>query len=190
MSFATETSYCCIDWHVSLLGQQGSSAQKTDGKNCDEWPYRRTSGRNRDRTAATLIGESTCGKSNCYGDVRLLELPNTHMKVACSTKYFKLRAVDELWLMPDLVVEQTSKLIPQLRPGWAQSGRQRPLECLAIDKAKWVPAAGRDLHCLYVGPESWLAHQLGGACTSLTRGIFSSLFNDIGADRIITCQHC
>jgi C-terminal processing protease CtpA/Prc len=62
----------------------------------------------RDTTAAILLGEPTCGKPNEYGDVRTMDLPNSRIKVAYSTKYFRQRPVDEPCLMPDALIEQTS----------------------------------------------------------------------------------
>ncbi len=63
----------------------------------------------RDRTAATLVGEPTGGKPRHFGEVRALELPNSGIKIGYSTKYFNLSEDDSPSLMPELVVEQTSK---------------------------------------------------------------------------------
>lgn len=62
----------------------------------------------RHRTAATLVGEPTGGKPSHFGEIRSLELPNSRIKINYSTKYFK-STDDGPSLMPDLIVEQTSK---------------------------------------------------------------------------------
>jgi hypothetical protein len=47
------------------------------------------------RFNATLIGEPTGGKPNCYGDVRVFELPNSQLLVQYSTKHFQLSENDD-----------------------------------------------------------------------------------------------
>jgi C-terminal processing protease CtpA/Prc len=59
----------------------------------------------RKKTGATLVGEPTGGKPNCYGDVRLLKLPSSGIQVAYSTKYFRLVPEDTPSLMPDITIE-------------------------------------------------------------------------------------
>ncbi len=44
---------------------------------------------------AILIGEPTGGKPNGYGDVRVLELPNSKLQVRYSTKHFKITTGDD-----------------------------------------------------------------------------------------------
>lgn len=61
----------------------------------------------RKNARATLVGEPTGGKPNCYGDVRLLKLPNSGIEVAYSTKYFRLVPEDPPSLMPDVTIGQT-----------------------------------------------------------------------------------
>lgn len=60
------------------------------------------------RTNATLIGEATGGKPNEYGEVRSFQLPNSHLNIFYSTKFFTTVAGDPPSLFPDTVVELSS----------------------------------------------------------------------------------
>ena len=53
---------------------------------------------------AFIIGEPPGEKLNSYGEVRQLSLPNSHLAVRYSTKYFRLVKDDEAGFEPDLVV--------------------------------------------------------------------------------------
>jgi hypothetical protein len=56
-------------------------------------------------TSATLVGEPTGGKPNRFGDLRLIELPNSKIQVSHSTKRFTLiKDADPPSLMPDRTV--------------------------------------------------------------------------------------
>lgn len=63
----------------------------------------------RNTTKATLIGEPTAGKPNHFGEVRNFDLPNSHIKVSYSTKYFHDSEQDTDSLMPDVMAELTFK---------------------------------------------------------------------------------
>jgi hypothetical protein len=63
----------------------------------------------RKETAATLVGEPTAGKPNHFGEVRWFELPNSHIRVSYSTKYFSVAKEDTPSLLPDIEVEPTSQ---------------------------------------------------------------------------------
>lgn len=57
------------------------------------------------QTNATLIGEPTGGKPNCYGEVERFVLPNSKFVVSYSTKYYKLVEDDSiLALYPDVKI--------------------------------------------------------------------------------------
>ncbi len=56
-------------------------------------------------TNATIIGEPTGGKPNHYGEVKKLNLINTHTKISYSTKYFTHSDEDIDTFVPDLIVE-------------------------------------------------------------------------------------
>lgn len=72
-------------------------------------------------TQAILIGEPTAGRPNSYGELGGFNLPNSGLKVNYSTKFFRLRPIDDPpALMPEILVEYP----------WAayQSGRDPVLE--------------------------------------------------------------
>jgi len=54
---------------------------------------------------AVIIGEPPGEKLNSYGEVRSLTLPNSHLAVQYSTKYFKLVGDDRADFEPDVVVK-------------------------------------------------------------------------------------
>lgn len=57
----------------------------------------------KERVGATVVGEPSGGKPNCYGEVKYLKLPNSKLQVRYSTKYYHLSEDDTLpSLMPDL----------------------------------------------------------------------------------------
>lgn len=58
---------------------------------------------------AVLIGEPTSGKPNHYGQVMSFRLPNSELEVFYSTKHFRYSTEDTDSLMPDVLVELTSK---------------------------------------------------------------------------------
>lgn len=57
------------------------------------------------KTGATIIGESTAGKPNHYGEVKSFTLPNSGMTVCYSTKFFKFVENDPQTIEPDIVKE-------------------------------------------------------------------------------------
>ncbi|HKE22124.1 MAG TPA: hypothetical protein VKB88_07015 [Bryobacteraceae bacterium] len=61
----------------------------------------------RNTTKATLVGEPTAGKPNHFGEVRNFDLPNSHITVSYSTKYFRDSKEDTDSLMPDVLAELT-----------------------------------------------------------------------------------
>ena len=54
---------------------------------------------------AILIGEETSGSPNHFGEVKTLTLPNTHIQVKYSTKYFELINSDSKTIVPDVKLE-------------------------------------------------------------------------------------
>jgi serine/threonine protein kinase len=59
---------------------------------------------------AILVGESTGGKPNNYGDVRPLKLPNSHLEVFYPIKHFQpISEADPASLEPDVAVPLTMK---------------------------------------------------------------------------------
>ena len=60
------------------------------------------------QTNAILVGQATAGRPNHYGEIKMLELPNSKIKVQYSTKYHVLlRGSDPETLEPDVKVEFT-----------------------------------------------------------------------------------
>jgi hypothetical protein len=59
----------------------------------------------RQLTKATLVGESTGGKPNHFGETRTFTLPNSGMTIQHSTKYFREQEKDEDALHPDVRVD-------------------------------------------------------------------------------------
>jgi hypothetical protein len=58
---------------------------------------------------AVLVGEPTGGRPNAYTECDRFELPNSRLKVSCSTRYLKLQDEDAPAVMPDQLIE----------PSWA-----------------------------------------------------------------------
>jgi hypothetical protein len=56
---------------------------------------------------AVLVGEPTGGKPNTYTEGDRFELPNSRLKVSCSTRYLKLQDEDAPAVMPDELIEPT-----------------------------------------------------------------------------------
>jgi len=54
---------------------------------------------------ATLVGEPTGSKPNNYSENNELTLPNSHLQVSCSTRYYRLQDQDTPSLMPDKLIE-------------------------------------------------------------------------------------
>ncbi|BCJ93504.1 hypothetical protein acsn021_10730 [Anaerocolumna cellulosilytica] len=54
---------------------------------------------------AVLIGESTGGSPNSYGEVKHFNLPNSQLPVTYSVKYFKLTEDDAKTIQPDIVLK-------------------------------------------------------------------------------------
>jgi hypothetical protein len=53
---------------------------------------------------ATIIGEATSGSPNHFGNVDVLELPNSKLRLQYSTKYYQLSKKDENTITPDVMV--------------------------------------------------------------------------------------
>lgn len=53
---------------------------------------------------AIFVGETTGSSANHYGEVKTFELPNSKLKVAYSTKYFKYSDTDGP-IVPDIFAE-------------------------------------------------------------------------------------
>ena len=57
---------------------------------------------------ATVVGEPSGGKPNCYGEVKYLTLSNSKMQVRYSTQYYHLIEDDSLLsMMPELACPVT-----------------------------------------------------------------------------------
>ncbi len=54
------------------------------------------------RAGAVLLGQSTAGKPNHYGEIREFRLPYSGLYVSCSTRYFRLSKEELPTLVPDL----------------------------------------------------------------------------------------
>ena len=60
----------------------------------------------KNKTKATLIGEATGGKPNCYGEIQKFNLPNSKFLITYSTEYYKLIDDNSLEsLFPDIDIE-------------------------------------------------------------------------------------
>jgi len=58
------------------------------------------------KTKATLIGEPTGGKPNCYGEIEKINLPNSKFLITYSTEYYKLIDDNTMEsLFPDINIE-------------------------------------------------------------------------------------
>ena len=60
-------------------------------------------------TQAIFVGEETSGKPNHFGEIKLLELPNSGLKIQYSTKYFKNSETDLKSITPDYKIEESFK---------------------------------------------------------------------------------
>lgn len=58
-------------------------------------------------TKAVLIGESTSGAPNHFGEVKKMILPGTKIAVSYSTKYFKYTEDEGSTIIPDVIVDVT-----------------------------------------------------------------------------------
>lgn len=58
---------------------------------------------------ATLVGEATAGKPNHFGEIKQLKLPESHLTIFYSTKYFKKVENDPSSLHPDRQVPLSAK---------------------------------------------------------------------------------
>ena len=62
-----------------------------------------------DDYGATLVGEATGGKPNAYGNILTVNLPNSHLTIQYSTRFFQFRSkVDTPSLLPEIAVESSS----------------------------------------------------------------------------------
>lgn len=59
------------------------------------------------KVPVTLIGESTGGSPNGYGEIGIFELPNTKIPVQYSKKYFELTNDNAVTITPDVLIEPT-----------------------------------------------------------------------------------
>jgi len=85
----------------------------------------------KNKTKAILVGEPTGGKPNHFGEIKTLKLPNTHMVVTYSTKYFTHAQEDTPSLMPDIQVELSfrdyrEKQDPFLEAVWSKNPLPTP----------------------------------------------------------------
>ena len=60
-------------------------------------------------TQAIFVGEETSGKPNHFGEIKLLGLPNSGLKIQYSTKYFKNSETDLKTITPDYTIEESFK---------------------------------------------------------------------------------
>ena len=61
-------------------------------------------------THATIIGEASGGRPNHYGDVKVFSLPNSQIKVRCSTKFLNKINEDMEALEPDVAIGVSAEL--------------------------------------------------------------------------------
>jgi C-terminal processing protease CtpA/Prc len=59
------------------------------------------------KAAAMLVGEPTGGRPNAYDEDRPFELPNSHLVVFVSTRYYRLAQDDAAGLAPDREIPLT-----------------------------------------------------------------------------------
>ena len=60
-------------------------------------------------TQAIFVGEETSGKPNHFGEIKILELPNSGLKIQYSTTYFKNSTIDLKTITPDYLIETSFK---------------------------------------------------------------------------------
>ena len=89
----------------------------------------------RDGWGAILVGEPTGGKPHTYGEVRILELPNSKIRVGYCTKLFARSKKDTPSLEPDVAA-------PLAFEDW-RTGRDPVLEAVAHWKDERADASGR-----------------------------------------------
>jgi len=56
-------------------------------------------------TQAIFVGEETEGKPNHFGDIKIMTLPNSGLKIQYSTKYFKRSNINLNTITPDQITE-------------------------------------------------------------------------------------
>lgn len=61
----------------------------------------------KERVSVTLIGESTGGSPNSYGEVATFQLPNTKIPIQYSIKYFELTNDGANAITPDIIIKPT-----------------------------------------------------------------------------------
>jgi len=59
----------------------------------------------RDEASALLVGEPTGGRPNAYGEDRSFTLPNSHLVVSVSTRYYRLVQENTASLLPDQEID-------------------------------------------------------------------------------------
>jgi len=59
----------------------------------------------KNKVHVTLIGESTGGSPNSYGDVGIFELPNSKIPINYSKRYFQLTGDGAVTIAPDITIE-------------------------------------------------------------------------------------
>jgi hypothetical protein len=64
---------------------------------------------------ATLVGEPTGSRPNGYSENDEMSLPNSHLQLSYSTRYYKLQDQDTPSVMPDKLIEPSWEMYPQ---GW------------------------------------------------------------------------
>jgi hypothetical protein len=76
----------------------------------------------KDEAAACLVGEPSGGRPNQYGEDRSFMLPNSHLVVFVSTRYYRLVQRDTPALMPEQRIDTTWKDFRQeMIPYWIGS---------------------------------------------------------------------
>jgi len=60
-------------------------------------------------TQAIFVGEETSGKPNHFGEIKILELPNSGLKIQYSTKYFQNSIKDLKTITPDYLIDISFK---------------------------------------------------------------------------------
>ncbi len=60
-------------------------------------------------TQAIFVGEETSGKPNHFGEIKLLELPSSGLKIQYSTKYFQKSAIELKTITPDHLIDISFK---------------------------------------------------------------------------------
>ncbi len=76
------------------------------------------------RAGAVLVGESTAGKPNHYGELKQMELPYSGLVLHYSTKYFRLVEGDPKTLQPDISVPWSFEDFSSWRDGVMETIRE------------------------------------------------------------------